>query len=181
MTDQKNQLLAAISFQNGGGDAVDEVLRTIVDRLRDGGTSIVGAIKHNASKPGRTRCDMSLEDLSTGELTHISQDLGVEATGCTLDTGALESAVGLTQAGLERGGNFLILNRFGKREEVGHGFRSAIEYAAGHQVPCIVGLGQDHVQGWQDFTGSLSVELPCSIEPVWEWCRDAQSRAASEA
>lgn len=173
-------MLGAISYDDGSGDDVDFVINAIVDRMHKEGLRMVGAVKDSETKPGRTRCDMSLKDLSTGEIIPISQNLGAEAKGCSLDAGALEKAVGLTLAGLERGSDFLVLNRFGKREELGHGFRSAIENAACQNIPCLVGLGEKHVQAWHGFTDRASMMLPCEVEQVWNWCREVRSRAGMQ-
>ncbi|MGH1419118.1 MAG: DUF2478 domain-containing protein [Hyphomicrobiaceae bacterium] len=181
MTDTTQPILAAIEFQNGEGDAVDAVLFSVVDRLRADNCDLVGAIKHRGTPLGRTRCDMALEELSSGQVIPISQDLGPQSNACSLDFSALEHAAGLTLSGLERGSDFLILNRFGKREANGDGFRSALENAVGQQVPCVLGVGKDHIKAWQEFTGPLGIVLPCDVDAVWDWCSKAQVQASESA
>ncbi|MGH1418888.1 MAG: DUF2478 domain-containing protein [Hyphomicrobiaceae bacterium] len=177
MSEEAGRLLAAISYQPGNGNALDVVMSTIASRLSENGYRVAGAVKHNTHRLDRRRCDMQLEILSSGETISISEDRGPEARGCSLDTGALESAVGMTIAGLERGADILVVNRFGKLEANGRGFRPAIEFAVGHDLPCLVGVSHEHMDAWQEFTGSVGQELSVHVDDVWQWCLSAQPSA----
>jgi len=173
MTIEPRPLLAAVSYRRGAGNMIDTLLGTIASRLVKAGHGVAGAIKHETQRPDRHRCDMVLENLHTGEFVPISQDLGAEARGCMLDSYALESVVGSTLAKLESGAEFLVINRFGKQEVDGRGFRPAVEFAACHQVPCLIGLEQENLMAWRAFAGVLGEELPCNEDLVWNWCLDA--------
>jgi nucleoside-triphosphatase THEP1 len=117
--------------------AADAVLTSVARVLAGLGTRLAGAVQHNPSRPDRCRCDMVLEDLATGEIIAISEDRGPEARGCRLNPAALEQLVGAAAASLERGADLLIVNRFGKREAEGRGFRAIIETAVTSGVPVL--------------------------------------------
>ncbi len=176
MTTKRRLLLASIAYRQGTGDALDGLLNAIASRLQQSEHAIAGAIKHSVLRPERCRCDMILENLHTGEFIPISQDRGAEARGCVLDASALEGVVGSTLSGLEDGARFLVVNRFGKQEVDGRGFRPAIEFAACHRVPCLVGVEQDNLSMWRAFAGDLHEELPSNLERVWDWCLGALSQ-----
>ncbi len=175
MSQATNLLLAAVPYQTGATDKLDSTLRAVTSRLRTNGYRILGAINHEPANSDCTPCEVMLENVETRELTSISQDRGPEARGCSLDPAALEAVVGKTLAGLENGADFLIVNRFGKQEAGGHGFRAAIEYAVTHGVPCLVGVGPKHLNDWQNFAGSFSQQLPCCADHIWDWCERAKS------
>ncbi len=175
MSEEAGPPLAAISYRPGNGNALDAVMSTIASRLLNNGYRVAGAVKQNTHRPGRRRCDMKLEILHSGETISISEDRGPEARGCSLDTGALESAVGMTITGLERGADILIVNRFGKLEANGRGFRPAIEFAVGHDLPCLVGVSHEYIGAWQEFIGAVGDVLPVQVDDVWQWWLGAQT------
>lgn len=173
MKPQPQCLLAYITYQRGAGDELDGLLSAIASRLSKAGHTLAGSIKHSVPRPDRCRCDMLLENLHTKEFVPISQDRGPEARGCALDSSALESLVGSTMTGLEIGATCLIINRFGKLEAAGRGFRPAIEFAVCRQVPCLIGVEYGNLPAWRAFAGPLGEELPCQEDRVWEWCTGA--------
>ena len=54
----------------------------------------------------------------------ISQDRGKWARGCRLDAGSLELAVAQVASALDVGADLMIINKFGKHEAEGRGFRA---------------------------------------------------------
>ncbi|MEX5726690.1 hypothetical protein Ga0609869_000043 [Rhodovulum iodosum] len=56
-------------------------------------------------------------------------DLPARNVACRLDPAALETAVGLVAAGLSSGADLLIVNKFGKHEAAGRGFRYVVAEA----------------------------------------------------
>ena len=118
--------LAAINYDGSSGTLVDDVLAEAVRFLKRAGLNVAGAIQWNEPLPDRRRCSMTLEDLASGRRILASEDRGPHARGCHLDTGTLEEAAALAAASIESGVDLVILNRFGKQEAAGRGFRQAM-------------------------------------------------------
>lgn len=162
--------LAAVLYESGGGAETDALLYALTLRVRRRGLRLAGAVQSNPTAAGRSRCDILLEDLATGRQVMASDDRGRLARGCRLDTGALEECVGLSLSALDKETDLVVVNRFGKRETEGHGFRQLIEEAVLLGVPALVGLNRAHLDSWQVFVGEEPVLLPPKPEAVARWC-----------
>jgi len=92
-----------------------------------------------------------------------------------LDPSALELAVGHTKESLANGADVLIINKFGKHEAQGRGFREVIAEALSQDIPVIVGLNQLNEEAFNDFTSQVAVSLPPTIESAVRWVRAAQT------
>ncbi len=165
--------LAAINYDKSGGALIDDVLAEVACTLRRDGVSLAGAIQWNEPLPDRCRCSMTLEDLASGRRILASEDRGPHARGCQLDTSALEDAAVLATMSIEPGVDLVIINRFGKQEAAGRGFRQAIEAAILLERPVLVGVNENNRSGWEAFAGNEAEDLPCSVEAVLSWCRGA--------
>ena len=162
--------LAAINYDNHSGALIEEVLAEVTRTLRRDGFSLAGAIQWNEPVPGRCRCSMTLEDLASGRRILASEDRGSHARGCHLDANALEEAAVLATTSIELGVDLVIINRFGKQEAAGRGFRQAIEAAILLERPVLVGLNENNRTSWEAFAGNEAENLPCSLEAVLSWC-----------
>ena len=69
----------------------------------------------------------------------------------------------------------LIINKFGKHEAQGRGFREVIAEALSQDIPVIIGLNQLNEQAFKDFTSEVAVSLPPNIESAMSWVKAAQS------
>lgn len=123
---------------------------------------------------------MVLEDLATGRQVEISEDRGREASGCRLNPVALEEVVGLATAALGGGADLLVVNRFGKHEVDGRGFRQAIEVALGADIAALVAVGRDHLTAWDRFAGGMDVRVAPDLDAVLAWWGTVE-RAACDA
>jgi nucleoside-triphosphatase THEP1 len=162
--------IAAILYDGAESQRADALIAELATRLRAQGFCLAGAIQSNRAVPNRGRCDMMLEDLATGQLVKASQDRGALANGCRLDSSALEESVGLAASSLGRETDFVIINRFGKQEAEGRGFRGMIEQAVLLDVPIVVGLNRAHVDSWCHFVGDDPQLLPMDLDAVTDWC-----------
>lgn len=165
--------LAAIKYDGSGGALVDDVLAEAARILKDNGVTVAGAIQWNEPVPGRRRCRMTLEDLTSGRRIVTSEDRGPHARGCHLNASALEEAAMLAASSIEPGVDLVVINRFGKQEAEGRGFRQAIEAAILLERPVLVGLSETNRASWEIFTGNEAEYLPCSFEAVLSWCGSA--------
>lgn len=140
-------------------DAADRALRSIAATLLEHGCRLAGLVQHNTPRPGRSRCDMVLEELASGELLGISQDRGPLARGCALDVGQLLQAMQIVRAGLVDRPDLVILNKFGKTEAEGAGFRPLIGEAIEAGLPLLIAVPWRNIESWRHFAGDLAREV----------------------
>jgi len=146
-------------------EAADQALRTIALTLLERGCRLAGLVQHNTPRPGRSRCDMMLEELSSGALLGISQDRGPLARGCALDVGQLLQAMQIVRAGLGQRPDLVILNKFGKTEAEGAGFRPLIGEALEAGLPLLIAVPWRNIESWRLFAGPLARELELEALP----------------
>jgi len=92
--------------------------------------------------------------LPDGPVIRISQSLGAGARGCRLDPEALEIAVAAAEARLAAGADLVIVNKFGKHEADGRGFRALIAEAVAAGVPVLVGVNARNAPCLAEFLGA---------------------------
>merc|ERR1711969_292785 len=120
---------------------------------------------------------MAVRVLPDGPVLRISQDLGPQARGCRLDPAALETAVGLVSASLSSGADLLIVNKFGKHEAEGRGFRDVIAEAVAMDIPVLVGLNALNRPAFEDFAEGLATRLPPEPAALMAWVDDVTATA----
>ena len=162
--------LAAVLYEVGRGEDVDALLADLACGLKRRGWRLAGAVQANEPRADGCRCDMTLEDLASGQRIDASEDRGPLARGCRLDTYALEEAVGMALSSLTPAVDLVIINRFGKREAERKGFRPLIEAAVLQNTPVIVGLSVCQLENWTKFAGDGSVHLQPIGAAVENWC-----------
>lgn len=151
----------------GHGDT-DQLLFALAQDLASLGYRTCGTVQINTDC-GAHRCDMDVQVLPDGPVLRISQSLGAKAQGCRLDPSALETAVGLVAARLDRGADVLIINKFGKHEADGRGFRTVIAAALSADVPVIVGLNAFYVEPFHAFAGDTAVDVKPTQPELLKW------------
>lgn len=161
---------AAIRYSDGA--ACDMLLSRVARDLGARGHRLAGVVQVNDQYDALCACDMTLGDLASGAEIRISQRLGRYARGCRLDHGALAAAVGLAEAGLAAGPDLLIVNKFGKVEAAGGGFRDVIASAIGLGIPVLVGVSETNLAAWTAFTDGAGLVLPALDPPVFDWLHD---------
>lgn len=147
--------------------ATDLVLAELSVQLRDAGHTLAGAVQYTSGCGGH-HCDMDLQVLPDGPVLRISQNLGGASTGCRLDAGALERAV-MEVAQRLAGAQLLIVNKFGKHEAEGRGFRQLIAEALSAGLPVLIGINSMNRDAFFDFVGDLAEPVPA--EKVADWAR----------
>lgn len=164
--------IAAIQYEARQGETIDDILRTCARTLKNGGHRLAGAVQINAPREGFSRCDMTIEDLASGRLIEASDKTRVSG-GCRLDAYALEDAAGLVAQAIGEETDLVIINRFGKQEALGQGFRSAIESAVMHGVPVLTSYNSANRDAFDAFSGGAADVLPPAAGDVIAWCRAA--------
>ncbi|MFQ0812463.1 hypothetical protein AVM02_03575 [Brucella anthropi] len=148
---------------------VDPLLAEIAARGKREGLRVAGFFQHRGKDTEECCRDIEIEHIGTGKTQIISQPLGTGSRGCRLDPAALADVAGTLLAELEAGADLLILNRFGKGETEGHGFRAVIEAAYARQVPVLTVVRETYIDGWCDFAGDCGVLLPPDSEAALGW------------
>lgn len=162
----------AYTMAPGRGDT-DLILFRLAGDLAARGLRCCGTVQINTERAKDGPCDMDVRVLPDGPILRISQDLGPSARGCRLDPAALETAVGLATANLARGADVLIVNKFGKHEAEGHGFRSLIAEAISMGIPVLVGINALNLPSFDEFAGGLATRLPPERDALATWIIEA--------
>lgn len=156
--------ITAIVYSEGW--KIDTLMRGVAEHLRSAGCALTGFVQINQPRPGRSRCDMVLEELSSGTRIGISQDRGEHARGCMLDVDELLRAGALAMQGLERHPDLLMINKFGKTECEGGGFRALIADALAREVPVLIAVPKPNLDEWRAFADGLTTDYPIELLPA---------------
>jgi len=105
-----------------------------------------------------------------GQVISISQSLGALARGCRLDPQGLAQAAGLVERALDSGPRLLIVNKFGKSEAEGGGFRPAIGTALANGIPVLCAVGAAQKPDFDAFSGDMAEPLDDNLAAVLDWC-----------
>ena len=154
-----------------GRGAVDRLFRDVALRLMAEGWRLAGAVQENCDRDDDEQCDMDIRVLPAGGTYRISQQLGRGSTGCRLNPDALERAVaeatGLWTSGARP--ELLIINKFGKMEGEGRGFRDLIARAAAEGVPVLIGVNGLNRDALAAFLGMPPPLLPAEVGAILAW------------
>ncbi len=152
--------LATITLPGRG--ETDRLLAAVAVRLQGQGVALAGAVQFNLDCGDD--CEMEVQVLPDGPVIGISQSLGPGSQGCRLDAGALETAVAEVAARMA-GARLLIVNKFGKHEAEGRGFRALIGSALEAGMPVLIGVNAMNMQAFQAFAGEMAEPLvPAELE-----------------
>ena len=144
----------------GDGEAADALLSQVARHLVAHGVRVAGFVQDNVPCDNRHRCDMVLVELATGERVRISEDRGEFSRGCRLDVDSLLQAEALARRALDGRPDLLIVNKFGKIEAMGGGFRPLIGEAMARGIPILLAVATRNLDTWREFTGGLSADHP---------------------
>jgi len=149
--------------------ATDRILEQAATRFCKNGVNVVGAVQRNHERKDNTRAKMILDVLNTDKTFTISQNLGPHASGCRLDPDALETAVQIVWTGLDQPRDLLLLNKFGKQERDGQGFRDVIVKALDNDVPVLIGVNETIEPAFIAFAGDFAEKLDPTVESIETW------------
>lgn len=164
-------MLGYITMSERG--AADQLLFDLAARLRQDGVNVTGAVQENIERDPAARCEMDLHVLTGGAVVRISQNLGLGSSGCRLDPEGLERAVGLVSAALEGPVDLMLVNKFGKQEVDGRGFRPVIGQALLQDVPVLTAVSAGNLDGFRAFAGDMAEQVPANPQAVADWCARA--------
>ncbi len=157
----------AYTIAPGHGDT-DLLLERVATLLAAKGFRTCGTVQINTEKSDGP-CDMDVRVLPDGPVLRISQNLGAGSRGCRLDPTILETAIDLVSKTLDQGADLLIVNKFGKHEAGGRGFRTVIADALERDIPVIVGVNALNLSAFEDFAGSDIKQLAPNSAAISDW------------
>ena len=171
--------IAFISSNERGG--TDRVLARVASRLEKQGFRLAGVVQTNFDRPGTHHCDMDVRVLPHGLVVRSSQNLVAESHGCRLDPNAVETAVASVETMFNDGSpiDFLILNKFGKHEAEGRGFRTLIGEAMMRNIPVLTGVNTLNREAFDTFTDGLAQPLANDENTILDWCLKQKSLTAA--
>ncbi|WP_171101929.1 MULTISPECIES: DUF2478 domain-containing protein [unclassified Ruegeria] len=160
--------------------ATDRLLSAVAERLLTRGILLSGVVQTNTECADDAKCDMDLRVLPDGDTIRISQSLGSHSRGCRLDPAALEQAVGYVSGSLSQAPQLLIINKFGKHEADGRGFRPVIGEALALGIPVLLGVNGLNAEKFKDFTGGQAEQLEPNGDAIVDWFDRVDATRAAE-
>ncbi|MEM1286338.1 MAG: DUF2478 domain-containing protein [Pseudomonadota bacterium] len=157
----------------GKGDT-DLLLAAFARELERSGKAVCGCVQSNRDRSDGGKCDMMVRTLPAGEDILISQFLGPGSRGCRLDQNALERAVASVERSYSAECDLLLINKFGKHEASGRGFRNLIALALSDHVPVLVGLNGLNQEAFFEFAGGLQTAVESEPEGLLAWFRASE-------
>ena len=148
------------------------LLAGVANALTQQGLTLCGTVQLDTERAEDHHCDMDVLILPDGPKIRISQYLGADARGCKLNPEALEIAVGQTEERLKAGADLLIVNKFGKQEAEGRGFREAVGEALARGIPAIIGVSEGSRAAFMEFVGNAE-QLSPDHDAVMTWALQA--------
>lgn len=164
--------LAYITTDKAG--ETDGLLCQFAQELLAKAVDLAGVVQTNTDCVDSAHCDMDVTVLPKGPVFRISQSLGKEARGCRLDPEALENAVAAVQQGLSDDTALLIINKFGKHEASGRGFRDLIAEALARDIPVLTGVNRLNSDAFARFAGGAEQRLDPDLGNLRHWFETVQ-------
>lgn len=158
----------AYVMAEGRGDT-DLLLNGLAMRAQARALRLCGTVQINSNCDADRPCDMDVQVLPDGPVIRISQTLGSGARGCRLDPAALEQAVAESEARLHAGCDLVIVNKFGKHETEGRGFRGLIAEALSLDVPVLVGVNSLNAARFQTFCDGMAEPVVPDVAALDAW------------
>lgn len=164
----------AYTMAHGRGK-LDLLLSELAYRLHERGLTARGIVQTNTGCETDQRCDMDVQVLPDGPIIRISQDLGKEAKGCRLDPDAMASAITAVSQSMSEPYDVFLLNKFGKQEAEGKGFRDLLAEALENGATVIAGTNPLNADVFEEFSGGMATKVEPTIEDLLAWYDDVNA------
>ena len=158
----------AYTMTQGRGE-LDCLLADFAETLKARGVRTCGIVQINTETETPHRCDMDVKVLPDGPKVRISQYLGKDSRGCRLNPDALETAAVEVSRTMDEGFDIFILNKFGKQEADGRGFRNMIGEAIERGAAVLVGTNTTNEEKLIDFSGGIATSVSPEPKALLEW------------
>ncbi len=163
-----------------GRGETDRLLSELAESLLAEGVRLAGVVQTNTECADNAKCDMDLRVLPDEATIRISQSLGAGARGCRLNPSELERAVALVGQSLDDAPELLIINKFGKHEADGRGFRPLIAEALARGIPVLAGLNGLNEEKFQDFAEGMAYRVAGDLDALRAWANSARGKAVPD-
>lgn len=164
--------LGVILFSKG--QDIDSLFESVNSNLQSRQLKVAGFLQHGTPADGDDCCkSMYIEDLKTGDKLEISQALGSGSKGCRLNPAVLADATAQILNQLDESPDFIILNRFGKGEADGAGFRPVIEKGVELNIPTLIAVRDPYIADLKQFCGDCGQLLPFDFREIMSWSNAA--------
>ncbi|WP_323784198.1 DUF2478 domain-containing protein [Thalassovita sp.] len=70
---------------------------------------------------------------------------------------------------IEQGADLLIINKFGKHEAEGRGFRNTVALALEADIPVLNGINRTNFDAFQNFTGGVAENAGGDMQALDDW------------
>lgn len=167
----------AYTMAHGRGE-LDLLLSDLAERLQARGLETRGIVQTNTGCETDHRCDMDVRVLPNGPTIRISQNLGKEANGCRLDPDAMATAINTVGQSMTGVFDVFLLNKFGKQEADGRGFRDLLAQALESGATVIAGTNPMNSDVFEEFAGGMATQVPADIDALLNWYDQAQKMPA---
>lgn len=158
--------VAAVAHSgNGEGDAL---LADILAKCQQQGWHVRGLVTEQG-KDLNGLLPMQLRDLYSNEVFIISQDLGRDSRGCTLDMGGLAEAGRALRKALDEQPDLVFINRFGYGEIQGRGLSHEFAQLISAGIPVLTLVSEKYLDGWHAFSADLAQTLPLERDAIEQW------------
>lgn len=161
------QLAVAAVIHSGAGEG-DELLSQILAEQQQQGWRVRGLVTQQGKDP-QGILPMQLRDLHTGETFIISQHLGRDSRGCSLDMGGLAEAGQVLRRALIEQPDLVFVNRFGYGETQGRGLYEEFAQLISAEIPVLTLVSEKYLDGWQLFSAGLAQTLPLERSAIKQW------------
>ena len=155
--------------KKSGHGELDLLLAGVADKLEAAGKRCMGIVQINSDRGDCRRCDMDVTVLSGGRKIRISQNLGKDSRGCRLNPEAMAEAIADVEQRMPSGYDVFLLNKFGKQEAEGKGFRELLGEAAGSGAFVLVGTNGLNEDAFIEFSGNAAEFIEPDEEKILNW------------
>lgn len=158
----------AYTMAHGRGE-LDLLLAELAKQLESRGLVTRGIVQTNSECAPDAQCDMDVQILPDGDVIRISQSLGKESKGCRLDPDAMAHAVTEVARSMEAPYDVFLLNKFGKQEADGKGFRDLLAEAAANGATVIAGTNPLNAENFESFADGMATKVDANIDALLAW------------
>ena len=156
---------AVVHFGAGEGD---DLLAALLAECQQQGWRVRGLVTEQGKDP-QGLLPMQLRDLYTDEIFVISQNLGRDSRGCSLDMGGLAEAGKVLRLALDEQPDLVFINRFGYGETQGRGLCHEFSQLISAEIPVLTLVSEKYLEGWHAFSAGMAQTLPLEREAIEQW------------
>jgi nucleoside-triphosphatase THEP1 len=169
---------AAIAYEMD--DDPDGLLLRFAEDLRQSGHRVVGLVQHRIHRSRSSNLNAFV--LPAAQLVTLGEDIVVDdARGCRIDDERLAAVASVIAGAIEKGGDLVIVNRFGELEAAGRGLIRLIEQAVDADIPVITAVPVHRFADWVRYSNGMSVRLPCRRAALDAWWRSVSGGIKKDA